>query len=110
MEVFFTMIRNNPKKEGLDILGFTNLLTSYADDTTFFIKNESSAIKIFKTFEYFSKYFGLKVNKSKCEIAGIGVKNGVHTALLGTKNVNLNSNHIKILGLNLIHIITTKSI
>ena len=94
------MIRSNPKIEGLDILGFTYLLTSYADDTTFFIKNESSAIEIFKTFESFSKYSGLKVNKSKCEIAGIGVKHGVHTALLGTKNVNLNSNHIKILGVN----------
>ena len=100
MEVFFTMIRSNPKIEGLDILGFTYLLTSYADDTTFFIKNESSAIEIFKTFEFFSKYSGLKVNKSKCEIAGIGVKHGVHTALLGTKNVNLNSNYIKILGVN----------
>jgi len=100
MEVFFTMIRNNPNIEGLDILGFKYLLTSYADDTTFFIKNESSAKEIFKTFEIFSKYSGLKVNKSKCEIAGIGVKNGVQTALLGTKNVNLNSEHLRILGIN----------
>ena len=100
MEVFFTMIRNNPNIEGLDILGFKYLLTSYADDTTFFIKNESSAKEIFKTFEIFSKYSGLKVNKSKCEIAGIGVKNGVQTALLGTKNVNLNSEHLRILGVN----------
>ena len=100
MEVFFTMIRNNPNIEGLDILGFKYLLTSYADDTTFFIKNESSAKEIFKTFEIFSKYSGLKVNKSKCEIAGIGVKSGVQTALLGTKNVNLNSEHLRILGVN----------
>ena len=100
MEVFFTMIRNNPNIEGLDILGCKYLLTSYADDTTFFIKNKSSAKEIFKTFEIFSKYSGLKVNKSECEIAGIGVKNGVQTALLGTKNVNLNSEHLRILGVN----------
>ena len=46
MEVFFTMIRNNPNIEGLDILGFkylSQVLMSYADDTTFFIKNKSSA-------------------------------------------------------------------
>ena len=94
------MIRNNPNIEGgLDILGFKYLLTSYADNTTFFIKNESSAKEIFKTFEIFSKYSGLKVN-NKCEIAGIGVENGVQTTLLGTKNMNLNSEHLRILGVN----------
>ena len=64
----------------------------------FFIKDEKSAIEIFNTFDIFSKYSGLKINKSKCEIAGIGVKNGAKTALLGTKCVNLNFEHIKILG------------
>ena len=92
------MVRNNPKIQGLNILGFNYLLTSYADDTTFFIKDEKSAIEIFNTFDIFSKYSGLKINRSKCEIAGIGVKNGVKTALLGTKSVNLNTEHIKILG------------
>ena len=60
------MIRNNPNIEDLDILGFTYLLTSYADDTTFFIKNERSAIKNFKTFEIFSKYSGLKIKNERC--------------------------------------------
>ena len=98
IEVFFNMIRNNPKVEGLNILGFEYLLTSYADDTTFFIKNEKSAIEIFNTFDIFSKYSGLNINKSKCEIAGIGVKNGANLALLGAKCINLNSDYIKILG------------
>ena len=57
-----------------------------------------SAIEIFNTFDIFSKYSGLKINKSKCEIAGTGVKNGAKTALLGTRNVNLNNDCIKILG------------
>ena len=98
IEVFFNMVRNNPKVEGLNILGFEYLLTSYADDTTFFIKDEKSAIEIFNTFDIFSKYSGLSINKSKCEIAGIGVKNGAKVALLGAKCINLNSDYIKILG------------
>ena len=98
IEVFFNMVRNNPKIEGLNILGFKYLLTSYADDTTFFIKDEKSAIEIFNTFDIFSKYSGLSINKSKCEIAGIGVKNGANMALLGAKCINLNYNYIKILG------------
>ena len=72
MEVVFIMVKNNKNIHGLDILGFT----SYADDTTFFIKNTSSVIEIFKTFEKCSEFSGLNVNKSKCEIAGIGVQNG----------------------------------
>ena len=35
MEVFFIMVRNNPNIEGLEMLGFKYLLTSYADDATF---------------------------------------------------------------------------
>ena len=40
------------------------------------------------------------MNKSKCEFAGIGVKNGVQTALLGIKNINLKEDFIRILGVH----------
>ena len=70
------MVRKNPKINGIEIFGIKHLLTSYADDTSFFVKNESSVIEIFNCFDVFSKYAGLKINKGKCEIAGIGVKMG----------------------------------
>ena len=47
------------------------ILTGYADNTTFFVKNQTSAIEVLKVFDNFSKISGLKLNKSKCEIAGI---------------------------------------
>ena len=46
----------------------------------------------------FSNFSGLKPNKTKCEIAGIGVLNGVQVALCGMKCVNLNNETVKILG------------
>ena len=98
MEIFFTMIRSNPNIEGLKILDFLYTLTSYADDTTFFLKNEKSALQVFATFSEFSNYSGLNVNRSKCEFAGIGVKRGVQTALPGVNNIDLMSAAIKILG------------
>ena len=49
------MVRTNPKIKGLEILGFKYLLTSYADESTFCIKDEMSAIEIFNTFDIFSK-------------------------------------------------------
>ena len=76
------------------------LYTAYADDTTFFLKNEASIIEIIKTVDEFSKYSGLKANKSKCEIAGIGVLKGVKVALCGMKNIDLNNETVKILGIH----------
>ena len=42
----------------------------------------------------------MKINMSKCELAGIGVKRSVLTALPGVNNVSLTNNCIKILGVN----------
>ena len=44
----------------------------------------------------FSNISGLKPNKTKCEIAGIGV----HVALCGMKCFNLNNETVKILGVH----------
>ena len=49
-------------------------------------------------FNTFSNFSGLKPNKAKCEIAGIGVLNGVQVALCGRKCVN--NETVKILGVH----------
>ena len=49
-------------------------------------------------FDNFSLFSGLKVNRSKCEIAGIGTKKGVKVALCGMSSINLKYDLIKILG------------
>ena len=48
----------------------------------------------------FSNFLELKPNKTKYEIAGIGVLNGVQEALCGMKCVNLNNETVKILGIH----------
>ena len=45
-------------------------------------------------FDTFSKFSGLKQNKSKCEIATIGALKGVQVALCGMKYVDLVSNFV----------------
>ena len=56
----------------------------------------------------FSKFSGLKPNKTKCEIAGIGILNRVQVALCGMKCVNLNNETVKILGVHFKIIIFVK--
>ena len=91
------MIKTNNTKD-LNIFNHNFLYTAYADDTTFFIKHINSATDIIKTFDSFSLFSDLNINKTKCEIAGICVLKGVKLALCGMKCVNLND-VIKIFGI-----------
>ena len=57
-------------------------------------------ILLTEVFHIFSLYSGLKPNKFKCEIAGIGTLKGAKVALCGMECINLNENTIKILGIH----------
>ena len=99
LEVVFRKI-----KETLNIKGFESfqkkfIYTAYLDDTTFFLKNTESVINLLEILKHFSQFSGLKPNKSKCEIGGIGVLKGVKGVLCGMRCVNLYEDTIKILGI-----------
>ena len=100
LEVFFIMVRSNDSINPLRILDFVFLLSAYADDTTFFVADLDSVGIIFATFDCFSVFSGMKINMSKCELAGIGVKRSVVTALSGVENVSLINDCVRILGVN----------
>ena len=99
LDIFSIFVKNNPKVKDLNILKHEFLYTAYADDrTTYFLKDRNSIIELMSELNTFSNFSGLKPNKTKCEIAGIGVLNGVQVALCGMKCVNLNNETVKILG------------
>ena len=91
MEVLFTLIKNNEKIQGLDILNYRFLYSDYADDSTFFLRNVDSVIEVARTFKEFSTFSDLSPNISQCEIAGIRSLKAVETAVCGMKNINLKS-------------------
>ena len=65
-----------------------------------FLKIQSLyVIELMNIFDTFSKFSGLKPNKSKCEIADIGALKGVQVALCGMRFIDLVSNKVKILGI-----------
>ena len=99
LEVVFSLIKANPDIEGLQFFSHTFLYSAYADDTTFFLRNEKSATEVIKMFDKFSLFSGLKTNNVNCEIAGIGVKKGVKMALYGMDCIDLTEDVIKILGI-----------
>ena len=99
-EIVFLSIKKNKKIKRLNIFNHTFLNTAYADDTTFFKKDKESFIEFMKIFAIFSSFSGLKRNKSKCEVSGIGALKGAKMALCGMKCIDLRLNAVKILGIN----------
>ena len=78
----------------------TFLYTAYADDTTFFLKDKESVKEVMNVFDTFPIYSGLKPNKSKCKIAGIGVLKVVPMELCGMECIDLTNSSVKILGIH----------
>ena len=100
LEIIFQCIKENKNIKGLNIFNHIFLYTAYADDTTFFLKDKESLTEVMKAFDIFSSFSGLKPNKSKCEVAGIGALKGAKMALCGMKCIDLKLNTVKILGIH----------
>ena len=76
------------------------MYTAYADDTIFFLKDMKTVTEVMIIFDKFSFYSGLKPNRKKCEVAGIGVLKGVNLELCGMECVDLTKSFLKILGMH----------
>ena len=63
LEAIFTLINADPNIEGLQFFSYNLLHSAYVDDTTFFLRNGKSALQLINTFDMFSLFFGLKINK-----------------------------------------------
>ena len=96
----FNLIKRNKNIHGLSFFDHTFLYTAYADDTTLFLKDKKSVKKVMNVFDTFSIYSGLKLNKSKCEIAGIGILKGVSMELCRKECIDLTNNSVEILGIH----------
>ena len=103
LEIVFRIIKETSNIKGFEIFQKNFIYAAYAEDTTFFLKNTESAINLLEIFKHFSQFSALKPNKSKCEIAGIGVLKGVKMALCGMRCVNLYEDTIKVLGIHYSH-------
>ena len=100
LEIVFFFVEESENFQGLTIFNNQFLYTAYAHDTTFFLSNKNPVTEVIQVFEHFSFFSGLKPNKSKFKIAGIGVLKRVQMALCDMECVNLKTNTIKILGIH----------
>ena len=100
LEVILLNIIQNSHIKDIKLFDKEFIYTAYADDTTFFLQNKNSVKMLLEGFHAFSFFSGLKPNKSKCEIARVGLLKGVNVALCGMECANLEKDAIKILGIH----------
>ena len=100
LEMLFIMVKNDNDIKPLEICNSKFLYSAYADDVSFYLKDENSVRALSRALKTFSKYSDLKPNTDKCELAGIGALKGVNRVLCGFKPVDLTKSSIKILGMH----------
>ena len=76
LEVVFSLIKANPDIEGLQFFSHTFLYSAYADDTTFFLRNEKSATEVTKTFDKFF-FLDLKLIMESAKLLALVSKKGL---------------------------------
>ena len=82
VELLAITIRENPEIKGIDIHDKVLKISQLADDTTCFVSDINSVIKIFEIFKMFQLCAGLAVNKEKTKAKFIGsLKHRVDTPL-----------------------------
>ena len=107
LEVLFIFITFNKNIDGINVFNHEYLYTAYADDATFFLKNQTSVKNALNDISSFLNFSGLRPNLDKCKIAWIGALKNVNVALCDMKNAKLTKESIKFFG---VHICYNKKI
>ena len=103
IEIIATKIKQNKNIEGVEICkGIEKKLGQYADDMWLVTKHKNSSYKaIFKEFELYSKFCGLKINYNKTEILRLGSLRNSDAEYISGLPIKWSDGPIKILGIQI---------
>ena len=99
LEILFIQIRADKNIKGFKIDNIEMLLSAFADDTTFIIKDIHSVNRILKHMKVYEAFSSLRVNVDKSEACWIGRSKGRTDKPLKCRWVCLQTDAIKILGI-----------
>ena len=97
LKALFSVIKSNENIKGLNTFDHKFLSTYHTQGTTFFLTDNNPVFQILDIFHKFPLVFWLKLNATKCEIAGIATLKGASVALCGMKYFNLMKKTVTIL-------------
>ena len=62
LEILFILIENDPNIKGIEIFEYCYQYIAYADNITFFLKDENSIVHLSEKLKLISDFSGLKPN------------------------------------------------
>jgi hypothetical protein len=98
IEILSNIVQNDNTIKGITMGNQEVKLVMFADDSTFFLKDEYSLENLNKILSTFEKFSSLKLNHQKSEVAWLGTGKDNKKNLKGYKNIDLNTDCLKILG------------
>ena len=99
-EILALNIKMNKNIKGIEIAGYTETISQYADDTNIWSLFQEESIKeIINELEKFHGSTGLKVNYEKTIIYRVGAIKGSNKTIKIDKNIRWSNQHIDTLGL-----------
>ena len=99
VEILANTIRNAPDVKGLIMGTNEQKLSMFADDCTCLLKDKESVTRVIQLIDTFSKYSGLELNHSKCEVYMLkGNEHDISDTFLPFKQ---NTENITLLGITM---------
>ena len=71
-EILAILVRNNVNIQGIFVNNVEILINAYADDTTFFLRDQKSLFNLMNILDRFKAITGLAINRNKSEVIALG--------------------------------------
>ena len=99
-ELMTRKLKSNPKIQGIEINGITNLISQFADDTTLFLKYDQESLQsVIDTLSEIERHTGLVINYEKTQIFRAGSIHGTNQKLKTSKDFVWSNNDFEMLGI-----------
>ena len=97
-ETLAIWVRNDINIKGIHVGNTEVLISAYADDTTFFLKDQNSLFRLMSVLDYFKTITGLAINRNKSEITTLGYYK-VHPPDISSSGLSFSTGPFRILGI-----------
>merc|ERR1712002_1373631 len=98
-EILAISVRNNVNIQGISVNNVEILINAYADDTTFFLRDQKSLFNLMNVLDRFKAVTGLAINRNKSEVIALGYYKA-HPPDINLSGLSFSTGPFKILGIN----------
>ena len=99
IEMLAIWARNDANIQGIQVGNTDILISAYADDTTFFLKDQNSLFHLMTILDRFKSITGLAINRNKSEVVALGYYKA-HPPAINLTGLSFSLGPFKMLGIS----------